>query len=167
MLNILCKCMWNNVSDIMMHITNLNFWPLISHGNLQTPRWTNFEVHAMPVDGILSRPGDVDTNARNMWVRQLSNLSRLIAKKWLSGSRNQNGQVVTQHLVSYNAACVANTCGSHDQSFRSNMIACRADSRFAPSQWQTALLCNDVFHWLGANLKSGLACRAGLMACNS
>ena len=28
---------------------------------------------------------------------------------------------------------------------------CRADSRFAPSQWETALLCNDVSHWLGAS----------------
>ena len=34
---------------------------------------------------------------------------------------------------------------------------CRADSRFAPSQWETAFLCNDVFHWLGANLKSALS----------
>ena len=32
----------------------------------------------------------------------------------------------------------------------------RVDSRFAPSQWETALLCNDVSHWLGANLKSAL-----------
>ena len=32
----------------------------------------------------------------------------------------------------------------------------RADSRFAPSQWETALLCNDVSHWLGANLESAL-----------
>ena len=29
-------------------------------------------------------------------------------------------------------------------------------SRFAPSQWETALLCNDVAHWLGANLESVL-----------
>ena len=28
-----------------------------------------------------------------------------------------------------------------------------ADSRFAPIQWETALLCNDVSHWLGANLE--------------
>ena len=27
---------------------------------------------------------------------------------------------------------------------------------FAPSQWETALLCNDVSHWLGANLESVL-----------
>ena len=32
----------------------------------------------------------------------------------------------------------------------------KTDSRFAPSQWETALLCNDVSHWLGANLESAL-----------
>ena len=35
-------------------------------------------------------------------------------------------------------------------------VNCRADSRFAPSQWETALLCNDVSHWLGASLWSAL-----------
>ena len=33
----------------------------------------------------------------------------------------------------------------------------RADSRFAPSQWQTSLQSNAVSHWLGANLESALA----------
>ena len=28
----------------------------------------------------------------------------------------------------------------------------RTDSRFTPSQWETALLCNDVTHWLGTSL---------------
>ena len=32
----------------------------------------------------------------------------------------------------------------------------RAGSRFAPSQWETALLYNDVSHWLGASLESAL-----------
>ena len=32
----------------------------------------------------------------------------------------------------------------------------RADSRFAPSQWEMALLCNEGSHWLGTNLKSAL-----------
>ena len=32
----------------------------------------------------------------------------------------------------------------------------RVDSRFAPSQWETVLLCNDVSHWLGASLESSL-----------
>ena len=32
----------------------------------------------------------------------------------------------------------------------------RADSRFVPSQWQTALQSNALFHWLGASLESAL-----------
>ena len=32
----------------------------------------------------------------------------------------------------------------------------RADSKFALSQWETALLCNEVSRWLGANLESDL-----------
>ena len=31
-------------------------------------------------------------------------------------------------------------------------------SKFASSQWETALLCNDVSHWLGGNLESALCC---------
>ena len=33
----------------------------------------------------------------------------------------------------------------------------RADSSFAPSQWEMVLLCNDVSHWLGASLESALS----------
>ena len=36
------------------------------------------------------------------------------------------------------------------------LCSLRADSRFAPSQWETALFCNDVSHWLGTNLESAL-----------
>ena len=32
----------------------------------------------------------------------------------------------------------------------------RADFRFVRSQWETALLCNVVSHWLGASLESAL-----------
>ena len=32
----------------------------------------------------------------------------------------------------------------------------KADSRFAPSQWETSLQSNAVSHWLGANLESAL-----------
>ena len=39
----------------------------------------------------------------------------------------------------------------------------RADSRFAPSQWETVLLCNHVSHWLGASLESALS--VSLSAC--
>ena len=40
-------------------------------------------------------------------------------------------------------------------------MQCRADSRFAPSQWETALLCNAVSHWLGASLESALTLHCG------
>ena len=41
---------------------------------------------------------------------------------------------------------------------KSNLTALqfRADSRLAPSQWETLLQCNTVSHWLGANLESTL-----------
>ena len=34
------------------------------------------------------------------------------------------------------------------------IIIVRADSRFAPSQWEMVLLCNNIFYWLGASLES-------------
>ena len=44
------------------------------------------------------------------------------------------------------------------QAFRCDIgnFQTRVDTRFAPSQWETALLCNDVSHWLGASLESAL-----------
>ena len=38
------------------------------------------------------------------------------------------------------------------------VLWCRADSRLAPSQWETSLQSNAVSHWLGANLESALWC---------
>ena len=32
-----------------------------------------------------------------------------------------------------------------------------SDSRFASSQWEAALLCNDVHHWLGSSLESAMS----------
>ena len=32
----------------------------------------------------------------------------------------------------------------------------RVNFMFTHSQWETVLLCNDVFHWLGASLESAL-----------
>ena len=39
---------------------------------------------------------------------------------------------------------------------QTNIAWYRADSRLAPSQSETVLLCNSVSHWLGANLESAL-----------
>ena len=42
---------------------------------------------------------------------------------------------------------------------------CRADSRLAHIKWDTALICNDVSHWLDASLESDLHW-GQLMACH-
>ena len=49
------------------------------------------------------------------------------------------------------------------QSCHHSKIIYRADSRFAPSQWETALHCKDVSHWLGASLESTLINIGGLL----
>ena len=38
----------------------------------------------------------------------------------------------------------------------------RADSTFAPSQWEATLHCNDISHWLGASLETTLCVRKWL-----
>ena len=67
---------------------------------------------------------------------------------------------LTRREVSYNCA----TFGSaeravhlgHGWQHRTGELWYRADSRFAASQWETTLLCNNVPHWLGASLESAL-----------
>ena len=44
--------------------------------------------------------------------------------------------------------------GVSRSSITQHFVCLQADSRFAPSQWETALHCNDVSHWLGASLES-------------
>ena len=45
---------------------------------------------------------------------------------------------------------------THDKAQQNTNYIYRADSWFAPSQWQTSLQSNAVSHWLGANLESAL-----------
>ena len=42
-------------------------------------------------------------------------------------------------------------CEQTGMSLTLTNVSDRADSRFAPSKWETALLCNDVSHWMGTN----------------
>ena len=46
-----------------------------------------------------------------------------------------------------------------------NRYSSPADSRLAPSQWQTSLQSNAVSHWLGANLESSLYTGPNLQHC--
>ena len=36
-------------------------------------------------------------------------------------------------------------------------VVFKANFKFAPIQWETALLCNDVSHWQGASLESAMS----------
>ena len=68
--------------------------------------------------------------------------------KWISvlGMERQCGfvcHVVAMHLICDRLILFIWTNG-------------RTDSKFAPSQWEAALLYNDVSHWLGVNLESAL-----------
>ena len=56
---------------------------------------------------------------------------------------------VTHNYVTNSSIFLIATKGRKTMSYR-------ADSRFAYSQWETVLLCNDVFHWLGASLESAM-----------
>ena len=94
-------------------------------------------------------------------------------------------QWTQKHVLEYSAACGGTYNGftkhslvwckvvyfSSQSSHNRHSIACpqsrgrnvffcecklRNDSRLVPSQWETALLCNDVPYWLGTNLESAL-----------
>ena len=73
---------------------------------------------------------------------------------------HDHGSDTVQASVKY--WCFAVLCGRciTDSIFCEISACFRADFRFAPSQWETALLCNDVSHWLGASLESTPCFRA-------
>ena len=47
---------------------------------------------------------------------------------------------------------------SFEKPIQKEHAECRAHSRFVPSQWEMALLCNNISCWLGASLESALEC---------
>ena len=58
----------------------------------------------------------------------------------------------SEHISPLAASILLDSSRHHHQAWDG------ADSRFAPSQWETPLLCNDVSHWLRASLESALWC---------
>ena len=62
------------------------------------------------------------------------------------------------HISSYSITATTRLLSKAQAS--ANTTGCggnnRVDSRFVPSQWEMALLCNNVSHWLGSNLESAL-----------
>ena len=58
------------------------------------------------------------------------------------------------HTSTVAGLCTISVISKHHAALQECYI--RADSWFASSQWETVLLCNDVSHWLDANLESAL-----------
>ena len=75
------------------------------------------------------------TSHQPIWIR----LKILFAKRW-------------PFCLGLNVLIVRASAGRLMNKFECHIL--RADSRFAPSQWETALLCNNASHWLGASLES-------------
>ena len=84
----------------------------------------------------------VVSSAKVYSIRKLKKILDFVKKLWL-----QNKQV--WKWTYENPYCTGNV------TFMGNMKI-RADSRFAPSQWETSLQSNAVSHWLGANLESAM-----------
>ena len=61
--------------------------------------------------------------------------------------------ILHRHMVKVMDSCLINARWYYLSNADSQS---RADSRFAPNQWETAFLCNDVSHWLGTHWKSAL-----------
>ena len=82
-------------------------------------------------------------------------------QKWqkMAGKKVTDGQTTTElnYLGGYHLhhdAC--NHWSRQDKSWMVTQWGIRADFKFVPSEWETALLCNDISRWLGSNLESAL-----------
>ena len=96
----------------------------------------------LPVWQPLGLSGE-DSTANN--TRGLTEKGRYVSV--VSARRRSNtaqAKTVQEQPVYYTAIILELYC----------KIIYRTDPRFAPSQWETVLLCNDVSHWLGASLES-------------
>ena len=117
-----------------------------------------------------ARPHPADTLRNNDVVITSKRHFDVIKSKWhgfdlitmLSLRHVFRGQVppATTHLVTLWQLSVSVALGQNEliKSYlvhnNKDKICLRADSTFGPSQWETALLCNDVSHWLGAKQES-------------
>ena len=82
---------------------------------------------------------------------------------WLLFPRPSAPPMLIQHVLCHTILIIARLHLEFSNSvWRTIWYSQRVDSRFAPSQWETALLYNDVSHWLGANLESTLQSDKGM-----
>ena len=97
------------------------------HGAIMGPTW------------VMSVPDGPHVGPMNLAIRDVYSVSQLLTKAMNQGmSRHSFAQRTTAKKT--------------NKSHRKRVHR----ARFAPSQWETALLSDDVSHWLGANLESAL-----------
>ena len=94
------------------------------------------------------------------WEIQIS-ICEEMCKKLLVLTKSCQSQTDGPALVSNTGnRYVACALPGHNQGpvllHRSHAFTISANSRFAPSQWETTLHCKEVSHWLGASLESAL-----------
>ena len=117
------------------------------------------------MDGLVQERGNSIANALELHL-SCTNPSILLKSLKLvcwPGIDRKNDSIKSHNLMRMSLLSIIHGLaglflGSFD---KHGLIAIRiwissADSRFAPGQWETALLCNDVSHWLGAKLESAL-----------
>ena len=105
------------------------------------------------------------TSLANMFSQQYILMTRIPAKisfisltrssVWTAVLRLKINKICKIDLTKSNLCTSEKSCIS--KAPEKQIYEGRAASRFAPSQWEMVLLCNDVSHWLGANLESALS----------
>ena len=124
--------------------------PLLTHCCLVRNRWIIF---------LLS---NFSSNSNNMlkikWMAIINwrdiQISNDIDKMYINGlvQDYSNSTALAMELLQWSTkplTCKTYCCTTRAWNFK-------ADSRFAPSQWETLLQSNAVSHWLSANLESAL-----------
>ena len=81
---------------------------------------------------------------------------RLSAIKSLSSIHQSSTWVFLAHLIQLEWRSNKSWRRDYFSTFAGGVLIPIANSRIVPSQWETALLCNDVSHLQGASLDSGL-----------
>ena len=88
-----------------------------------------------------------------IWKRVISHWSMMF---WPTFCKWRFQMPFDDYNVLYFVSDFTEVCPSAWITYNQGVWCYRAASRFAPSQWETALLCDDASHWLGASLESAL-----------
>ena len=138
---------WLNSSLYVGHVICFRWDSVFS---VESDRWMTSEIKQVKVMGIFycsSSSGKhcvtENTSRGSTWLISLKKIWWLV---WYA----------EEILLSFDSRTFI--WRRHESSYvvMTGFVMSRADSRFAPSQWNNALICNDVSHWLGASLESAL-----------